>query len=147
MSGAQILRRTRIMELVGVIIAGIVIGLLGKFVALRNKDNILLWLTILSGIGGVLIGWFRLHAVRWQPGSPGMSTGPAGSPRSSSRRPSSSLHPHSPAATPPMVPDRSWFEVCDAVGPTGRELQPAQRHARVGAIARVFGVSRVRPTT
>jgi uncharacterized membrane protein YeaQ/YmgE (transglycosylase-associated protein family) len=45
-------------EIVGVIIAGIVIGLLGKFVAPGNKDNIPLWLTILCGIGGVLIGWF-----------------------------------------------------------------------------------------
>jgi uncharacterized membrane protein YeaQ/YmgE (transglycosylase-associated protein family) len=46
------------MELIGVIIAGIIIGLLGKFVAPGDKDNIPLWLTILCGIGGVILGWF-----------------------------------------------------------------------------------------
>ena len=40
------------------IIGGTIIGLLGKFVAPGDKDNIPLWLTILCGIGGVLIGWF-----------------------------------------------------------------------------------------
>ena len=38
------------------IIGGTIIGLLGKFVAPGDKDNIPLWLTILCGIGGVLIG-------------------------------------------------------------------------------------------
>ncbi|WP_371400562.1 GlsB/YeaQ/YmgE family stress response membrane protein [Kribbella sp. NBC_00662] len=46
------------MEIIGVIVAGIIIGLLGKFVAPGNKDNIPIWLTILCGIGGVIIGWF-----------------------------------------------------------------------------------------
>ena len=46
------------MEIIGVIIAGIIIGLLGKFVAPGDKDNIPLWLTVLCGIGGVVIGWF-----------------------------------------------------------------------------------------
>ena len=46
------------MEIIGVIIAGIIIGLLGKFVAPSNRDNIPLWLTILCGIGGVIIGWY-----------------------------------------------------------------------------------------
>jgi uncharacterized membrane protein YeaQ/YmgE (transglycosylase-associated protein family) len=46
------------MEIIGVIVAGIVIGLLGKFVAPGNRDNIPIWLTILCGIGGVLIGWY-----------------------------------------------------------------------------------------
>ena len=46
------------MEIIGVIIAGIIIGLLGKLVAPGDKDNIPLWLTILCGIGGVIIGWF-----------------------------------------------------------------------------------------
>ncbi len=44
------------MELIGLIIAGIVIGLLGKFVAPGDKDNIPFWATVLCGIGGVLIG-------------------------------------------------------------------------------------------
>ena len=46
------------MGIIGVIVAGIVIGLLGKFVAPGNRDNIPLWLTILCGIGGVIIGWY-----------------------------------------------------------------------------------------
>lgn len=45
-------------EIIGVIVAGIIIGLLGKFVAPGNRDNIPIWLTIICGIGGVLIGWF-----------------------------------------------------------------------------------------
>ena len=50
------------MEIIGVIIAGIIIGLLGKFVAPGDKDNIPLWLTILCGIGGVIIGWYIYRA-------------------------------------------------------------------------------------
>jgi uncharacterized membrane protein YeaQ/YmgE (transglycosylase-associated protein family) len=46
------------MEIIGVIVAGIIIGLLGKFVAPGDKDNIPIWLTIICGIGGVIIGWF-----------------------------------------------------------------------------------------
>jgi uncharacterized membrane protein YeaQ/YmgE (transglycosylase-associated protein family) len=40
-----------------VIIAGIIIGLLGKFIAPGTRDNTPLWLTILCGIVGVLIGY------------------------------------------------------------------------------------------
>ena len=46
------------MEIIGVLIAGIIIGLLGKFVAPGDKDNIPIWLTILCGIAGVIVGWF-----------------------------------------------------------------------------------------
>jgi uncharacterized membrane protein YeaQ/YmgE (transglycosylase-associated protein family) len=46
------------MEIIGVLIAGIIIGLLGKFVAPGDKDNIPLWLTVLCGIGGVVLGWY-----------------------------------------------------------------------------------------
>ena len=59
------------MEIIGVIVAGIIIGLLGKFVAPRNRDNIPLWLTILCGIGGVLIGWYIYTAFGGN-GSPGV---------------------------------------------------------------------------
>ena len=48
--------------LFALIIAGIIIGLLGKFVAPGDKDNIPIWLTIVCGIGGVLIGWFVYDA-------------------------------------------------------------------------------------
>jgi uncharacterized membrane protein YeaQ/YmgE (transglycosylase-associated protein family) len=50
------------MDIIGVIIAGIIIGLLGKFVAPGDKDNIPLWLTVLCGIGGVILGWFVYSA-------------------------------------------------------------------------------------
>ena len=50
------------MEIIGVIIAGIIIGLLGKFVAPGDKDNIPIWLTVLCGIGGVIIGWYIYSA-------------------------------------------------------------------------------------
>ena len=46
------------MDVIGVIVAGIIIGLLGKFVAPGDKDNIPIWLTLVCGIGGVLIGWY-----------------------------------------------------------------------------------------
>jgi len=58
-------------EIIGVIVAGIVIGLLGKFVAPGDRDNIPIWLTILCGIGGVLIGWFIYTAFGGN-GSPGI---------------------------------------------------------------------------
>jgi uncharacterized membrane protein YeaQ/YmgE (transglycosylase-associated protein family) len=46
------------MEIIGLLIAGIIIGLLGKFVAPGAKDNTPIWLTVLCGIGGVLIGYY-----------------------------------------------------------------------------------------
>jgi len=46
------------MEVIGVIVAGIIIGLLGKLVAPGDRDNIPLWATVLAGIAGVLIGWY-----------------------------------------------------------------------------------------
>ena len=46
------------MEIIGVVIAGFFIGLLGKFFAPGDRDNIPLWLTLLCGIGGVLIGYY-----------------------------------------------------------------------------------------
>ena len=51
------------MDVIGVIIAGIIIGLLGKFVAPGNRDDIPLWLTVLCGIGGVLIGYYIAAAL------------------------------------------------------------------------------------
>jgi len=51
------------MEIIGLIVAGIIIGLLGKFVAPGDKDNIPIWLTVLCGIGGVLIGYFVAGAL------------------------------------------------------------------------------------
>jgi len=46
------------MEIIGILIAGLIIGLLGKFVAPGDKDNIPIWLTLLCGVGGVLLGYW-----------------------------------------------------------------------------------------
>ena len=51
------------MDIIGLIIAGIIIGLLGKFFAPGDRDNIPLWLTIVCGIGGVLIGYYLAAAL------------------------------------------------------------------------------------
>jgi len=51
------------MTIVGLIIAGLIIGLLGKFVAPAARDNTPLWLTLLCGIGGVLIGYWIAGAL------------------------------------------------------------------------------------
>src|SRR5215218_8751584 len=59
------------MEIIGVIVAGIIIGLLGKFVAPSARDNIPIWLTILCGIGGVIIGWY-VYILFGGNGSPGI---------------------------------------------------------------------------
>ena len=44
------------MEILGILVAGLIIGLLGKFVAPGGRDNTPIWLTVLCGIGGVLLG-------------------------------------------------------------------------------------------
>ena len=59
------------MEIVGIIIAGLIIGLLGKLVAPGDKDNIPIWLTLLCGIGGVLLGLVVYQAFGGN-GSPGV---------------------------------------------------------------------------
>jgi uncharacterized membrane protein YeaQ/YmgE (transglycosylase-associated protein family) len=46
------------MEIIGVIVAGIIIGMLGKWVAPGDRDKIPFWLTILCGIAGVIVGWY-----------------------------------------------------------------------------------------
>jgi uncharacterized membrane protein YeaQ/YmgE (transglycosylase-associated protein family) len=52
-----------IVEIIGVLVAGLIIGLLGKFFAPGDRDNIPLWLTLLCGIGGVLIGYYVAAAL------------------------------------------------------------------------------------
>jgi uncharacterized membrane protein YeaQ/YmgE (transglycosylase-associated protein family) len=47
-----------ISALLWALIGGTVIGLLGKLVAPGDRDNVPLWLTVVCGIGGVLIGDF-----------------------------------------------------------------------------------------
>ena len=45
------------------LIGGLIIGLIGKAIAPGNRDNIPLWLTVLCGIGGVLIGYYLAAAL------------------------------------------------------------------------------------
>ena len=52
------------------LIGGTIIGLLGKMVAPGNRDNIPLWLTVLCGIGGVLLGNF-LYGIFFDPDTRG----------------------------------------------------------------------------
>lgn len=51
------------MEIIGLLVAGLIIGLLGKFLAPGDKDNTPLWLTVLCGIAGVLIGYYLAAAL------------------------------------------------------------------------------------
>jgi uncharacterized membrane protein YeaQ/YmgE (transglycosylase-associated protein family) len=51
------------MEILGVIVAGIIIGLLGKLVAPGDRDNIPLWLTVLCGVVGVIAGYYIAAAL------------------------------------------------------------------------------------
>ena len=50
------------MDIIFLIIGGAIIGLLGKFVAPGDKDNIPIWLTVLCGIGGVILGYYIYSA-------------------------------------------------------------------------------------
>ena len=49
--------------IIGLILGGIIIGLLGRWVAPGDRDKIPLWLTILCGIGGILLGSFLYYAI------------------------------------------------------------------------------------
>ncbi|HET7066491.1 MAG TPA: hypothetical protein VFI21_02695 [Nocardioides sp.] len=43
-------------SLIVLLIGGVIIGLLGKFLAPGSRDSIPLWLTVLCGIVGILLG-------------------------------------------------------------------------------------------
>ena len=47
-----------IMTILFYLVVGAIVGLLGKFLAPGDKDNIPIWLTILCGIGGMILGGF-----------------------------------------------------------------------------------------
>ena len=55
-----------------VLIGGVIIGLLGKLVAPGDRDNIPFWLTLLCGIGGMLIGTFLYGAIFNNTNTPGI---------------------------------------------------------------------------
>lgn len=42
--------------LIVTLVGGLIIGLLGKFVAPGDRDNIPLWLTVICGVVGMLVG-------------------------------------------------------------------------------------------
>jgi uncharacterized membrane protein YeaQ/YmgE (transglycosylase-associated protein family) len=59
------------MSLIALLFLGIVIGVLGKFIAPSGKDNIPAWLTVVCGIAGVLVGTWIYHLLGGN-GSPGI---------------------------------------------------------------------------
>ncbi|HXH80487.1 GlsB/YeaQ/YmgE family stress response membrane protein [Nocardioides sp.] len=52
-----------IIDIIVLIILGVIIGFLGKLLAPGDKDNTPVWLTILCGIGGILLGFFIYEAL------------------------------------------------------------------------------------
>jgi uncharacterized membrane protein YeaQ/YmgE (transglycosylase-associated protein family) len=54
------------------LLGGIIIGLLGKFVAPGNRDNIPLWLTVACGIAGILLGNLLYTALGGRCETPGV---------------------------------------------------------------------------
>ncbi len=54
------------------IVVGLVVGLVGKFLAPGDKDNIPLWLTIICGIGGMVIGGELIYRAFGGDGSRGL---------------------------------------------------------------------------
>jgi uncharacterized membrane protein YeaQ/YmgE (transglycosylase-associated protein family) len=53
------------------LVGGTIIGLLGKWVAPSGKDDVPLWLTIVCGIGGVVIGTY-LYGLVFDPTTTGI---------------------------------------------------------------------------
>jgi uncharacterized membrane protein YeaQ/YmgE (transglycosylase-associated protein family) len=60
-----------IVDIIVLIIMGVIIGFLGKLLAPGDKDNTPVWLTILCGIGGILLGYF-IYAAFGGDGSKGI---------------------------------------------------------------------------
>jgi uncharacterized membrane protein YeaQ/YmgE (transglycosylase-associated protein family) len=62
------------MELSDILVAligGTLVGLVGKWFVPAGKENVPLWLTIVCGIAGVLIGTF-LYGLVYDPTTPGI---------------------------------------------------------------------------
>jgi uncharacterized membrane protein YeaQ/YmgE (transglycosylase-associated protein family) len=59
-------------DILWALIGGTVIGLLGKAAAPGNRDRIPLWLTVICGVGGVLLGtWLYIYVARFNATTPG----------------------------------------------------------------------------
>lgn len=50
---------------------GAVVGVLGKWLAPRGYDEVPLWVTVLCGVGGVLLG-NTIYTSIWSPTTPGL---------------------------------------------------------------------------
>ena len=60
-------------DILWALIGGTIIGLLGKAAAPGNRVMIPLWLTILCGIGGVLLGtWLYVDVIGFNATTPGL---------------------------------------------------------------------------
>jgi uncharacterized membrane protein YeaQ/YmgE (transglycosylase-associated protein family) len=53
------------LHIIGIIIGGLIIGLIGKLLV-RGRQDIPLWLTIVAGIVGVVVGSLIASALGWQ---------------------------------------------------------------------------------
>jgi uncharacterized membrane protein YeaQ/YmgE (transglycosylase-associated protein family) len=54
-----------LLSIIGIIIGGLIIGLIGKLLV-RGRQDIPLWLTIVAGVVGVLVGSAIAGAFGWQ---------------------------------------------------------------------------------
>lgn len=57
-------------DLLWALVGGAVVGILGKWLAPRG-DDVPLWLTVLCGVGGVLLG-NAVYISIWSPTTPGL---------------------------------------------------------------------------
>jgi len=60
-------------EVLFILIGGVVIGLLGKFVAPGDRDKIPLWLTVVCGVLGIFLGtYLYVDVLGGSPTTPGV---------------------------------------------------------------------------
>jgi uncharacterized membrane protein YeaQ/YmgE (transglycosylase-associated protein family) len=57
-------------DLLWALVGGAVVGILGKWLAPHGRDDVPLWVTVLCGVGGVLIG-NAIYTSIWAPTTPG----------------------------------------------------------------------------
>lgn len=57
-------------DLLWALLGGAVLGILGKWLAPAGRDEVPLWLTVLCGVGGVLVG-NAIYINVWTPTTPG----------------------------------------------------------------------------
>lgn len=57
-------------DLLWALLGGAVVGILGKWLASRGRGEVPLWITVLCGVGGVLLG-NTIYTSIWSPTTPG----------------------------------------------------------------------------